>query len=173
MFRLKELHQTVKIPEERIDSGSRLSLTTFELVLYAMLGAITFASKILMEGLPNVHLIGMFVMVFALVFRVKGLIPMYVFVLLVGLYAGFNVWWIPYLYIWAVLWGVTMLLPQNMPKKERLELASVYLKAFGLGAFLEQYPVKLSGGMRQKVAISRTLVTAPDIILMDASEWLC
>ena len=132
MLRLKGLHQTVKIPEERIDSGSRLSLTTFELVLYAMLGAITFASKILMEGLPNVHLIGMFVMVFALVFRVKGLIPMYVFVLLVGLYAGFNVWWIPYLYIWAVLWGVTMLLPQNMPKKAQMVVYPVVCALHGL-----------------------------------------
>ena len=33
-----------------------------------------------------------------------------------GAYAGFSLWWVPYLYIWAVLWGVTMLLPKKMPK---------------------------------------------------------
>ena len=30
---------------------------------------------------------------------------------------GFATWWLPYLYIWAVLWGMTMLLPQNIPEK--------------------------------------------------------
>ena len=33
-----------------------------------------------------------------------------------GLYAGFNMWWIPYLYIWTILWGITMILPRKMPK---------------------------------------------------------
>ncbi|MBQ7738801.1 MAG: ABC transporter ATP-binding protein [Desulfovibrionaceae bacterium] len=63
-----------------------------------------------------------------------------------------------------VAFGLEM---QDIPSQERLKLAKVYLEAFGLGAFLNQYPSQLSGGMRQKVAISRTLVTAPDIILMD------
>lgn len=30
---------------------------------------------------------------------------------------GFGTWWIPYLYVWTVLWAVTMLLPQKMSKK--------------------------------------------------------
>ena len=82
-----------------------------------MFGALMFVSKILMEGLPNVHLIGMFVISFTVVYRVKALIPIYVFVLITGLYNGFAVWWIPYLYLWTVLWGVTMLLPKNMPRR--------------------------------------------------------
>ena len=82
-----------------------------------MLGALMFCSKIIMEALPNIHLLGMLTMVFTLVFRVKALIPIYIYVILNGLYAGFNVWWLPYLYIWTILWGVTMLLPRNMPKK--------------------------------------------------------
>ena len=107
-------------------------ITTFELVLFSMLGTLTFCSKLLMESLPNIHLIGMFVMVFALVFRVKGLIPLYVFVFLTGLYAGFNVWWIPYLYIWTVLWAVTMLLPRNMPKWLMLIVYPVVCSLHGL-----------------------------------------
>ena len=81
-----------------------------------MLAAIMFVSKIVMEALPNIHLLGMLTVTYTLVFRVKALIPIYLYVLLNGLYAGFNVWWIPYLYIWTVLWGVTMLLPQKMPR---------------------------------------------------------
>ena len=114
-------------PEER-----RGSISTFEMVLFAMLGAVTFCSKLLMEGLPNIHLIGMFTMLFALVFRVRGLIPLYVFVFLTGLYAGFNVWWIPYLYIWTVLWGVTMLLPKNMPRKVQIIVYPIVCALHGL-----------------------------------------
>ena len=89
----------------------------FEICVFAMLGSVMFCSKIIMEFLPNIHLLGMLTMVYTLVFRARALIPIYVYVLLNGLYAGFNVWWIPYLYIWTVLWGVTMLLPKNMPHK--------------------------------------------------------
>ena len=56
-------------------------------------------------------------MTVTLVFRAKALIPIYIYVLLNGLYAGFNVWWVPYLYVWTILWGVTMLLPKHMPRK--------------------------------------------------------
>ena len=82
-----------------------------------MLGTLLFCTKIIMEALPNIHLLGMLIMVYTLVFRVKALIPIYLFVLLNGLYAGFSPWWVPYLYVWTVLWGVTMLLPRRMPIK--------------------------------------------------------
>ena len=76
-----------------------------------------FISKILMEFLPNIHLLGMLTMVYTIIFRKKALIPIYLYVFLNGIFAGFSPWWIPYLYIWAILWGITMLLPRNMPKK--------------------------------------------------------
>ncbi len=91
-------------------------LSIQEICLFAILSALMFVSKIVMEALPNIHLLGMLTMTYTIVFRKKALIPIYVYVLLNGLYAGFNAWWIPYLYIWTILWGVTMLLPKNMPK---------------------------------------------------------
>lgn len=81
-----------------------------------MLGALMFCSKIIMEMFPNIHLLAMFTMVYTLVYREKALFPIYVYVLINGVYAGFATWWIPYLYIWTVLWGVTMLLPKKMPR---------------------------------------------------------
>ena len=87
----------------------------FELVLFAMLGSLMFCSKIIMEALPNIHLLGMLTITYTLVFRVKALIPIYVYVFLNGVYAGFAMWWYPYLYIWTVLWAFTMLLPRKMP----------------------------------------------------------
>lgn len=87
-----------------------------EMCVFAMLAAIMFCSKLVMEALPNIHLLGMLTMVCTLAFRVKGLIPIYLYVFLNGLFAGFSVWWVPYLYVWTVLWGMTMLLPRRMPR---------------------------------------------------------
>ena len=86
------------------------------MVIFAMLGTLMFVSKVIMEVLPNVHLLGMLTMTYTVVFRARALIPIYVYVMLNGLYAGFSVWWIPYLYVWTILWAITMLLPKRMPR---------------------------------------------------------
>lgn len=99
------------------NSASRKSfITVKELVIFAMLASIMFCSKKVMEGLPNIHLVGVLTIVYTVVYRFKALIPLYLYVFLDGLFGGFGVWWIPYLYIWTVLWGITMLLPRKMPK---------------------------------------------------------
>ena len=84
-----------------------------------MLGALMYISKLIMEVAPNVHLLGTFVIAFTLVYGKKALYPIYVYVLLNGIFAGFATWWLPYLYIWTVLWGVVMLLPKKIPQKIR------------------------------------------------------
>ncbi len=91
-------------------------LKTKEIALFAVLGTIMFCSKLLMDALPNVHLLGMFIMAFTITFRKKALIPIYVYVFLCGIYGGFATWWVPNLYIWTVLWGITMLLPNFKSK---------------------------------------------------------
>jgi energy-coupling factor transport system substrate-specific component len=48
-----------------------------------------------------------------------------------GLFAGFNLWWLPYTYIWTLLWGATMLLPRNMPKKAACIVYSVVCSLHG------------------------------------------
>lgn len=75
-----------------------------------------YASKIIMEAAPNIHLLGVFTIAITVVYRKKALYPIYTYVLLNGVLGGFAAWWIPYLYLWTILWGVTMLLPKNMPK---------------------------------------------------------
>lgn len=93
-----------------------MRLTTREIVLFGMLGSLMYASKVIMEAAPNIHLLGVFTIAFTVVYRKKALYPIYTFVLLNGLFSGFAAWWIPYLYLWTVLWGITMLLPKNIPK---------------------------------------------------------
>lgn len=91
-----------------------------------------FCSKIMMEFLPNIHLLGMFTITYTVVYRKKALIPIYVNVLLTGIYAGFNMWWIPYLYIWTILWGVTMILPRNMSKRTKIIVYPIVCCLHGL-----------------------------------------
>ncbi len=95
-----------------------------------------FCSKIIMEALPNIHLLGMLTMTYTVVFRKKALIPIYVYVFLNGLFAGFSAWWIPHLYVWTVLWGITMILPKNMTKKLKIIiyplLCALHGFAFGI-----------------------------------------
>ncbi len=93
-----------------------MKLTVRETVIFGMLGALMYASKIIMEAAPNIHLIGVFVIAMTVVYRQKALYPIYTYALINGLLAGFSAWWVPYLYVWTVLWGVTMLLPRKMPK---------------------------------------------------------
>ncbi len=110
-----------------------MKLTIREMAVFGMLGAVMYASKFVMEMFPNIHLLGVFTVAFTVVYRKKALYPIYTYVILNGIFCGFATWWIPYLYLWTVLWGAVMLLPKNMPKKLR---PVVYMTVCALHGFL-------------------------------------
>lgn len=56
---------------------------------------------------------------------------------------------------------------KGMEENERNQKATEYLKMVGLSQFENSYPKELSGGMKQRVAIARSLVNDPHMILMD------
>ena len=107
-------------------------ISTKELVVFSMLGAIIFLSDILMEALPNIHGVAMFVALFTLIYRAKALIPLYVYVLLNGVYAGFAQWWIPYIYVWTILWALIMLIPKKSSDKTKFILSILFCSLHGI-----------------------------------------
>ena len=110
-----------------------MKLTVREMAEFSLLGAIIFISKQVLEFLPNVHMIATLIVAYTVCFRKKALYPIFVFIFLEGLIAGFNSWWLPYLYLWPLLWLVTMMLPKNMKaKKARI----VYMIICALHGFL-------------------------------------
>lgn len=108
-----------------------LKINAKEIAVFGMLGALMYASKILMEILPNVHLLGMFVVSITVVYRKLALYPIYTYVLLMGMFSGFSAWWIPHLYLWTVLWGATMLLPKKTSPVVYILLCSLHGFLYG------------------------------------------
>ncbi len=74
-----------------------------------------------------------------------------------------------YLFEWRSILENTVLGAeiQGVPLAKARERATQLLTRYGLGQFLNHLPRQLSGGMRQRAALARTLCTNPDIVLLD------
>jgi len=74
-----------------------------------------------------------------------------------------------YLFEWRTILDNVMLGAEIQGRRDtRSEARAVHLlEKCGLGAFLSHLPRQLSGGMRQRAALARTLITEPDVILLD------
>ena len=87
----------------------RAQTKTKTLVEMALLTAVLVLAQVSLAALPNIELVSFLCIVYTRFYRSKALAIIYLFVLVEGLLFGFGIWWLTYLYIWTILWGVTML----------------------------------------------------------------
>jgi len=103
-----------------------------ELVIFAVLGAIMFISHVVLIGIPNIGFIGLFIAAFTLTYRVRALIPIYIYVVLYGIFYGL-ITGIPYLFVWLPLWGMFMLIGRvNLSIKSKVPIYMILCALHGL-----------------------------------------
>ena len=110
---------------------SELSLNVREMVLFAILGAMTFSAKYVMSFLPNIEPVSLMVMLFAVVFGWKWVYPVYLYVVMEILFYGISLWNINYLYIWAVLAVLSVFLKDMKSPLAWALLSGVFGLLFG------------------------------------------
>ncbi|MCL2547502.1 MAG: hypothetical protein FWE06_10045 [Oscillospiraceae bacterium] len=118
-------------------STNRSKFSTQELAIFAVLAAMMLISRIGLQGIKNIHPLGMMIAAMTLTYRWRALVPLYVYVLLDMLFSGFAFWIMPYLYIWLPLWGMFMLagkvkLPDYAKAPVYMILCGLHGLAFGV-----------------------------------------
>jgi len=113
-----------------------------ELLVLSMLAAVMFGLKMVMAPLPNLEPVSLLIIVYTLVFGWHALYAVYVYVGLELLVWGIGLWNINYLYVWLILFLVTMAFRRQT---SRLGWA-VIAGAFGLSFGMLCLPVYLAAG---------------------------
>lgn len=81
---------------------------TKQLVYVGVMGALLFMVQIVLAGLPNIELVSFLIIIYTLHSPRNTAWAIAVFVVLEGIYYGFGMWWLSYLYIWYILYGVIL-----------------------------------------------------------------
>lgn len=119
------------------------------IVLLALLSALLLAAQIALAPLPNIELVSLLIILYTIVLQKKTLYIIYAFALLEGLLYGFGMWWFCYLYVWTILWGVTML----FKKEQNVLFFALIGGLFGiLFGTLCSVPYFLTGGIEMGFA---------------------
>ena len=74
-----------------------------ELLVLTLLGVLLSIAKLVLSTLANIELVSLLIAVYTCKFRLKALIPTYIFVAIDILIYGINIWNVMYLYVWAIV----------------------------------------------------------------------
>ena len=126
-----------------------MKLKVKELVLLSLLAALLLSGQVALAFLPNIEVVSILIIIYTLFFKKKTLYVIYLFALLEGLIYGFGTWWIMYLYVWTILWGITMLM-----QKEKSPFIWAFVSGFFGLAFgtLCSVPYFIIGGVSAGLA---------------------
>lgn len=125
-------------------------MKTKDLVVMAMLTGIIFAAQVGMASLPNIEVVTLLVILYTQVYGKKVFFIIYAFVGLEGIFYGFGIWWVNYLYIWTLLALLVLILGKrsNSPVFWAI-IAGAYGLCYGM---LCAVPYFIAGGIGGGIA---------------------
>lgn len=102
-----------------------------EIILFGILGALTFAMKVAMAALPNIEPVSLTLLVYGAVFGLRALYPGFIYVILEILYFGLGTWNICYFYVWPALIVLAVLFRKMQPPLGWAVLSGAFGLFFG------------------------------------------
>ena len=148
-------------------STPKAKLSARDIAVFSVWSAMMFLARQGMQGLPNVHPLGILIAVQALVYGRRALIPLYGYILLEGVFAGFSLWWMPYLYIWLPLWAAFVLFRRvRLSEKIKVPLFMLVCGLHGLSFGLLYAPAQaLMFGFSFRMTVAWVIAGLPfDIV---------
>lgn len=115
----------------KLHSRQAGKLTASEIVLYGVLAGLLLAVQVGLAFLPNIELVSVLLIVYTSTIGKKVFYPLYAFILLEGIFYGFGLWWINYLYVWAVLIILVLLFKKQESPVVWMIIAGLFGLLFG------------------------------------------
>ena len=115
-----------------------------EIILLALLGTLMYVSQVIMASLTNIELVSFLIVLTTKKFGLKSLWSVYIFVILEALTYGFEIWVICYLYVWAILVFIILLVRKLDSVMLYTLISSIYGFLFGT---LCSVPYFITGGI--------------------------
>lgn len=120
-----------------------------ELTTMALMAAMMIAGQLCMAFLPNIEPVSLLIIACTTVYGIRALMPVYVFVMVEGLIYGFSIWYICYLYIWAILVFAVLLLRRINGRLPMALLSGMFGLMFGA---LSEIPFIFLIGFKASIA---------------------
>ncbi len=126
-----------------------LSLKVIDIVIIGMMSALLLAVQVTLSFLPNIELVSLLIILYTLIYGRKTLYIIYVFIALEGIIYGIGLWWFNYLYVWTVLYIITLLLKKVHSSMLWSIISGLYGLSFGA---LCSIPYFITGGFTSGLA---------------------
>lgn len=132
-----------------IQSENNKKLIIKEITVLAVATALLFVLQVALAFLPNVEMVSLLIIIYSLVFQRKTLYIIYTFAILQGVFYGFGLWWMTYLYVWTILYLMVRIFRNNESALFWAVLGGFYGLFFGA---LCSIPTIIIGGVGAGVA---------------------
>ncbi len=127
----------------------RRGITIWDIAIIGVMAATLTVGKTALAFLANIEVVTPLIIIFTLVFGLKTMYAVFIFVMLQGLQYSFGTWWIMYLYIWPLLCLITWLLRKKKSRELFSFVAALFGLFFGMICAVPEFVIGLSaGGLR-------------------------